>query len=455
MKNLTNDESSLLMFDNLPLNISLDFINYFVSQCVKPISIFLHEHQLKKTKFALLKFGTKQEALDIRNMLNLSIINGKSLQITFADIQTRNLIRSGGIGFLIKGIDKSFDSYQLFKTFNHVGEIIFCDVIDQIGYLQFRDKSSLDRAKGELYDLIGQSVQIGEFVKPRENKVPESHTSIFIKNLPPFIKNEIQLTVFFEQYGSVHFVQLFESKDKKKFGFCKMKKREDSSAAVVDLFQKVIDDDLIFAISPLRLDHNDPLNFLYLSSLYLNLNKFEENFDFSDLKKLINRFQQYEGSIAIEDHHLLRDVNSFSYDSNLFQPNFYGKRRAPILFKIISDKGLKDGNWMFGCSLLFNYYPKFEKQISMALFHKAQIKNINDGIFWLEYKYYFEKDYLNSISLFQVLAQKKHAGGLFLLGDSLAFGRGIKKNIDEGLKLVTFAGEIGDAFLGYKSSRMF
>jgi hypothetical protein len=73
-----------------------------------------------------------------------------------------------------------------------------------------------------------------------------------------------------------------------------MKRGEDFYAAVTDLFQKVIDENIIFAISPLRLDQNQKSLFLFISSFYLSLNKFEENLDLVDLNKLVDRFKQFE-----------------------------------------------------------------------------------------------------------------------------------------------------------------
>jgi TPR repeat protein len=115
-----------------------------------------------------------------------------------------------------------------------------------------------------------------------------------------------------------------------------------------------------------------------------------------------------------------------------------------------SEKGSKESSWRL--AFCFRKEIGTEKNIIYAecLSKKSNLKESYGGIFWFGAILYSINYDQIAYFLFQKLAERNLPSGQYWFGFCRFFGDGIEKNEKEGIQLMKFAGESGDAYWAKK-----
>lgn len=234
---------------DLPISVDEDFLISFLSDSAVPLGLKLKEHRFGGSKYAFVQFHNREEASKVIEELNFTKLDGRALRMSFADPETKRLIKTGVGNLFIKNLDVSIEVSQLYEAFNHFGEIVSCKIpyTDSkprgYGFVQFRKKEDADKAKIDLAEATfnGRKIEIRDYHKPNRTNPEQTYTNIYIKELPITIDSDKKLQELFSQFGEIQNVAIHFS-DGLPYGFCNMVKHEDAERAVKELSGKVLDD---------------------------------------------------------------------------------------------------------------------------------------------------------------------------------------------------------------------
>ncbi|XP_047659668.1 polyadenylate-binding protein 1-like [Tachysurus fulvidraco] len=159
--------------------------------------------------YAYVNFCYQYDAERALEMFNFELLLEKPMRVMWSRFE-RTLNWTNGSNIIIKNLDKSIQSVDLFDTFSVFGKIVSCKVVESkgYGYVQFESQeaaaSAIKRLNGML--LNDQYVTI-EYFKYRDERKPEARpqdqaNNLFIKNLDYTIDDECLRTVFGE-FGTI------------------------------------------------------------------------------------------------------------------------------------------------------------------------------------------------------------------------------------------------------------
>ena len=202
--------------------------------------------------FAFINFQTQEDASAAVRDLNYTKLDGCPIRLGIADKETRRIRQSGQGNLFIKNLDKDIEVSQLHDAFANFGEIISCKIpTDEngksrgYGYVQFRRPEEAEQAMSDLREasINGRPITIEHFQKRQRQNPENTFTNIYIKNLPPSIKNDQYLRNLFSSFGSIEScsLQLDENGVSRGVGFCSMKTHEEATQAVKGLDGKELE----------------------------------------------------------------------------------------------------------------------------------------------------------------------------------------------------------------------
>lgn len=196
--------------------------------------------------YAFINFQTRQDADNAIRELNYTKLDGCPIRLGIADKETKRIRQSGQGNLFIKNLDKDIEVSQLHDAFGNFGEIISCKIpTDEhgksrgYGYVQFRKSDDAEQAMADLKEasINGRPITIEHFQKRQRQNPEETFTNVYIKNLPPSIKNDQDLRNLFSKYGEIEscYLQVDENNVSRGVGFCAMKSHEEAAQAVKEL----------------------------------------------------------------------------------------------------------------------------------------------------------------------------------------------------------------------------
>ncbi|GAA6100194.1 polyadenylate-binding protein 1-like, partial [Tachysurus ichikawai] len=176
--------------------------------------------------YAYVNFCYKHDAERALEMFNFELLLERPMRVMWSRFE-RTLNWTNGSNIIIKNLDKSIQSVDLFDTFSVFGKIVSCKVVESkgYGYVQFESQeaaaSAIKRLNGML--LNDQYVTI-EYFKYRDERKPEAHpqhqaNNLFVKNLDYTIDDECLRTVFGEFGTIISAKVMMENGLSKGFGF--------------------------------------------------------------------------------------------------------------------------------------------------------------------------------------------------------------------------------------------
>ncbi|XP_060745199.1 polyadenylate-binding protein 3-like [Tachysurus vachellii] len=171
-------------------------------------------------------------------MFNFELLLERPMRVMWSRFE-RTLNWTNGSNIIIKNLDKSIQSVDLFDTFSVFGKIVSCKVVESkgYGYVQYESQeaaaSAIKRLNGML--LNNQYVTI-EYFKYRDERKPEARpqhqdNNLFIKNLDYTINDECLRTVFAE-FGTIISAKVMKKNGLSKgFGFVSFTSSQEATTA--------------------------------------------------------------------------------------------------------------------------------------------------------------------------------------------------------------------------------
>ncbi|XP_060745198.1 polyadenylate-binding protein 4-like [Tachysurus vachellii] len=171
-------------------------------------------------------------------MFNFELLLERPMRVMWSRFE-RTLNWTNGSNIIIKNLDKSIQSVDLFDTFSVFGKIVSCKVVESkgYGYVQYESQeaaaSAIKRLNGML--LNNQYVTI-EYFKYRDERKPEARpqhqdNNLFIKNLDYTINDECLRTVFAEFGTIISAKVMMENGLSKGFGFVSFTSSQEATTA--------------------------------------------------------------------------------------------------------------------------------------------------------------------------------------------------------------------------------
>ncbi|KAK2832479.1 hypothetical protein Q7C36_015941 [Tachysurus vachellii] len=188
--------------------------------------------------YAYVNFCYKHDAERALEMFNFELLLERPMRVMWSRFE-RTLNWTNGSNIIIKNLDKSIQSVDLFDTFSVFGKIVSCKVVESkgYGYVQYESQeaaaSAIKRLNGML--LNNQYVTI-EYFKYRDERKPEARpqhqdNNLFIKNLDYTINDECLRTVFAE-FGTIISAKVMKENGLSKgFGFVSFTSSQEATTA--------------------------------------------------------------------------------------------------------------------------------------------------------------------------------------------------------------------------------
>lgn len=246
---------------NLPFKVAQDRLETYFG-AIGPIKDIVFVNQKDDTAIGAHAFITYHNPGDVDRAvteLNYKVFEGRILAVLRGDLKTKQALRvgvhEGSTCLFIKPV-RNMTIVQLHELFAKFGQIISSRIrIDKsvrsdkgCGYVQFLHPNHGAAAIAELDGSVlnGEVLSVGEY--------KATYTNVHVKNLPPSIKTQDDLTRLFATYGPIRsvFLALEADGSSKGFGFCDFATHEGAARAITALNgRKITEDgqDFVLAVS--------------------------------------------------------------------------------------------------------------------------------------------------------------------------------------------------------------
>ncbi|GFP98606.1 polyadenylate-binding protein 3 [Phtheirospermum japonicum] len=230
------------------------------SQVAPVVSVRVCRDQNRRASlgYAYVNFNTPMDAVNARDLLNFTHVNGKPIRIMFSH-RDPSLRKSGYANLFIKNLDPSIDNKALYETFSAFGIVLSCKVaVDNnakskgYGFVQFDKEEAAQNAIKRLNGMLmnDKQVYVGNFVHRRErngSKGSPIFKNVYVKNLSESTTDE-SLRKLFEKFGPITSAVIMKDENGKSrcFGFVNFENPDSAASAVENLNGSSLDEKVLY-----------------------------------------------------------------------------------------------------------------------------------------------------------------------------------------------------------------
>nr|GME11648.1 polyadenylate-binding protein 3 [Ipomoea batatas] len=230
------------------------------NQVAQVVSVRVCRDQSRRVSlgYAYVNFGTPQDALSAREVLNFTPVNGKPIRIMFSH-RDPSIRKTGFANVYIKNLESSIDNKALYETFAAFGTVLSCKVaVDGNGkskghgFVQFDAEEAANNAIKRLNGMLinDKQVYVGRFIRRQERSggnVPEKFTNVYVKNLSETTSDE-DLDKLFNKFGPVTSAVVMKDENGKSkcFGFVNFQNTDDAAVAVEELNGSTMNEKVLY-----------------------------------------------------------------------------------------------------------------------------------------------------------------------------------------------------------------